>query len=204
MVELLSRSERREGAPAVAPLNVPLFRALLQNLDEERRWVVLDLGQARRQTVALFDGLRCRLDVVDLADDLADLNREDDEAARRARAQSLVTPRHEEPLDLVLCWDLLNYLERPALKTLMACIAKRTRSGAHVHALMCYSTPKMPAVPSHHIPTHDLSLIVIPATGELRNAPRYTPEDLALCMPAYRMDRAMLLRNGMQEFLFRV
>ena len=165
---------------------------------------VRSLAGARGSVLECACGLHDSLDVVDLADDLADLNREDDEAARRARAQSLVTPRHEEPLDLVLCWDLLNYLERPALKTLMACIAKRTRSGAHVHALMCYSTPKMPAVPSHHIPTDDLSLTVIPATGELRNAPRYTPEDLALCMPAYRMDRAMLLRNGMQEFLFRV
>ena len=35
-------------------------------------------------------------------------------------------------------------------------------------------------------------------------APRYTPEDFALCMPRYTVERARLLRNGMQEFLFRL
>ena len=32
----------------------------------------------------------------------------------------------------------------------------------------------------------------------------YTPEDFALCMPRYTVERARLLRNGMQEFLFRL
>lgn len=204
VVELLSREERRDEAPAVAPLNAPLFRAMLQSLDDEHRCVVLDLGPARRQTVSLFNHYRCRLDIVDLAEDLDDINRESEESERRTRAESLVTPRHEEPIDLVLCWDLLNYLKRPALKTFMSCIAARARPGAQVHALMSYSTPKMSAVPCHYIPTDDLCIRVVPATAEQRDAPRYTPEDLALCMPAYRMDRAMLLRNGMQEFLFRI
>jgi hypothetical protein len=34
------------------------------------------------------------------------------------------------------------------------------------------------------------------------DSPRYTPEILGQCMPLYRRERAMLLRNGMQEFLF--
>ena len=38
----------------------------------------------------------------------------------------------------------------------------------------------------------------------VRMAPRYTPEDLAHCLPRYRVERARLLRNGMQEFLFRL
>jgi hypothetical protein len=37
-----------------------------------------------------------------------------------------------------------------------------------------------------------------------RNAPRYTPEDLSQCMPRYSVERARLLRNGMQEYLFRL
>jgi hypothetical protein len=35
------------------------------------------------------------------------------------------------------------------------------------------------------------------------DAPPYSPEDLAMCMPDYVAERGMLLRNGMQEFLFR-
>jgi hypothetical protein len=40
--------------------------------------------------------------------------------------------------------------------------------------------------------------------GRERPAPRYTPEDLARCMPRYSVERGRLLRNGMQEFLFRL
>ena len=48
--------------------------------------------------------------------------------------------------------------------------------------------------------------LVVNATScaEQRDAPRYSPEDLSLCMQGYSIDRAMLLSNGMQEFLFRL
>ena len=40
--------------------------------------------------------------------------------------------------------------------------------------------------------------------GRERPAPRYSPEDLARCMPRYSVERGRLLRNGMQEFLFKL
>jgi hypothetical protein len=204
MVQTLSRSEQRSGDARLAPLNAPLFSGLLGGLEEERRYVVLDLGPAVRETVGLFSGHRCRLDIVDLADDLGRLNglAEDDE--RQMCAESLVRPDSGQSADLVLCWDLLNYLDRPALTTLMACVARRAHRGARVHALMSYAAPDMPALPNHYLPTEDKHLRVVPMTGDRRDSPRYSPEDLSTCMPAYRMERAMLLRNGMQEYLFRL
>ena len=53
-------------------------------------------------------------------------------------------------------------------------------------------------------PVDDHSLRIVANTRKMRPAPRYSPEDLGLCMPDYRLERAMLLRNGMQEFLFRL
>ena len=35
-------------------------------------------------------------------------------------------------------------------------------------------------------------------------APRYSPEDLGIAMGSFEIDRARLLSNGMQEFLFRL
>jgi len=37
-----------------------------------------------------------------------------------------------------------------------------------------------------------------------RIAPRYSPEDLGQWMPAFSVERARLLANGMQEYLFRL
>ena len=49
-----------------------------------------------------------------------------------------------------MCWDLLNYLQRPALKALMARVAARSRPGTLVHALIAYSAPRMPARPDRY------------------------------------------------------
>jgi hypothetical protein len=70
------------------------------------------------------------------------------------------------------------------------------------HALIAYSAPRIPAKPNRYAPTEDYRLRVMPTTNQEMDSPRYTPEILGQCMPLYRRERAMLLRNGMQEFLF--
>jgi hypothetical protein len=187
----------------LAPVNAPLFRRLVESLSEEQRSVVLDLGSVRAETVALLTPFRCRLEIGDLAGGLAALDEEPDRDLRREKAEALLPPARQEPTDIVLCWDLLNYLQRPAIATLMECIAARMRPGAFAHALIVYSGTTMPARPSHFAPLADGRLIETVTTEVPRKAPRYSPEDLGKCMRGFRAESAMLLKNGMQEFLFR-
>ncbi len=186
-----------------APVNAPLFRRLVESLSEERRSVVLDLGPVRSETVALLTPYRCRLDIADLADGLPALDQEPDPALLRERAEALLPPPRKEPIDIVLCWDLLNYLQRPAIAALMACLSARMRPGAFAHLLIVYSGTTMPAQPSRFAPLRDGRLIETVTTDARRNAPRYSPEDLGKVMRGLRSESATLLRNGMQEFLFR-
>ena len=202
---MVSLPNRTAKAPAVepAPVSAPLFRRLVESLSAEQRCVVLDLGTVRSETVALLTPFRCRLEIADLADGLEALDAEPDRDLRWKMAEALLPPARSEPTDLVLCWDLLNYLQRPAITTLMECIAARLRPGALVHALIVYSGTTMPARPSQFAPLADGRLIELQTTDASRPAPRYSPDDLARCMRGFRSESAMLLRNGMQEFLFR-
>ena len=191
--------------PAAAlRFNAPLFGGLLKGLDCGTRCVVLDLGAARAQTVALVGRYRCRLEIADLADGLDGLNAETEPEQLRRSADTLLPALRDESFDAVLCWDLLNYLERPALRALMACIAARSRPGTAVHALIVYAGTHMPARAGQFVPANDHSLIKLSASRPERAAPRYSPGDLMDCMPGYALERAMLLSNGMQEMLFRV
>lgn len=184
-------------------LNAPLFRGLLQGMEDDARRVVLDLGPARSATVATFGRFRCRLEITDLGDAIESLNAAEGPDELRARLVALLPPRRREATDVVLCWDLLNYLEPPALKGLMEEVQQRLRPGSLVHALIAYSTPRMPARPQHIVPTDDYRLVHAPVTSEERPARRYTPDELGRLMGGYVVERAMLLKNGMQEFLFR-
>jgi hypothetical protein len=196
----------RSGKPAPAPgaLNAPLFQSVIERLRGAGRCVVLDLGAARPETIRLLGEFRCRLEIADLADGLEQLNSEQTPRGLRERAESLLPARRREPTDIVLCWDVLNYLTRPALSMLMECIAARGRRGTLAHALVVYSARKMPVRPTRFYPVDEQHLASSVPSQPERDAPRYTPEDFALCMPRYTVERARLLRNGMQEFLFRL
>lgn len=201
-----------KGRPAVAAvassapegLSAPLFHSLIQRLQTGGRWVVLDLGAAHSATIRALGKFRCRLEIVDLAEGLDSLNGEIDARRIRQRAEALLPARRSEPTDVVLCWDLINYLNQPALNAVMECIALRCKRGALAHGLVYYSAKAMPERPSTFIPIDDQHLLQQIQPGRERPAPRYTPEDLARCMPRYNVERGRLLRNGMQEFLFRL
>ena len=182
MISALAKSFSRDEASAPEAFNAPLFTSLVERVPEDRRFVVLDLGAVCPEVISLFGGHRCRVDVADISAGLAELNAQDEEPARRQAAESLLPELHAEAADAVLCWDMPNYLGREALSTLMARVADRARPGTLVHALICYSDPKMPVVPGHYRPGEDGSLTNVAMNGEYCDAPRYTPEDLTLCM----------------------
>lgn len=184
-------------------LNAPLFRGLLQGMEDDARRVVLDLGPARAATVATFGRFRCRLEITDLGEAIETLNAAEGPDELHTALSALLPPRRPEATDLVLCWDLLNYLEPPALKALMGEVQGRLRPGSLVHALIAYSTPRMPARPQYITPTAGYGLEIAPFDTAERTARRYTPDELGRLMGGYVVERAMLLKNGMQEFLFR-
>jgi len=165
---------------------------------------VLDLGAVRSATIRAFGGYRCRLEFVELADGLDALNGEIDPRRIRQCADKLLPARRTEAIDVVLCWDLLNYLNQPALTAVMECIALRCKRGALAHGLIYYSAKAMPERPTTFVPVDDQRIQQLTTPGRERPAPRYSPEDLARCMPRYTVERGRLLRNGMQEFLFKL
>ncbi|MEX2516252.1 MAG: hypothetical protein WD572_04950 [Gammaproteobacteria bacterium] len=193
-------------------LRAPLFAALVEHLRQDQRWVILDLGPAQSASIRFFNRFRCRLDIADLPADLTTLNGTADKHSLRQQCEAILPPAQNNATDVVLCWSLLNYLERPALTAMMATIAARARPGTLVHALIVYSASHMPVQPNRYHPIvvpaangdDSIALASTTVTVANRDAPRYTPDDLARCMPRYQVERGMLLNNGMQEFLFRL
>lgn len=204
MMEPRGAATARAEFDKPATLNAPLFRGLVEGLDIERRLVVLDLGAAETKTIAFFGRFRCRMDIADIADRIEALNADRDAETLPGHAESLLTARHDEPTDVVLCWDLLNYLEPAALAALTRAITARTRTGAHMHALIAYSESSMPVSPGRYVPLEDGRLHDLAPSRTERPARRYTPDDLKRHLPGCKIERARLLANGMQEFVFRL
>lgn len=188
-------------------LHAPLFQTLVEGLDETQRHVALDLGTASTGMLGLLGRSRCRVDIVDLAyfGSIERLNAAEPGAALTGVAESLLpSPRPDDAIDLVFCWDLPNYLSLDALAALMRAIGQRARPYALVHALIFYAGRDMPAHPGRYVPTEAGELMDLSAPGTTVAAPRYSPEDLGKSMRPFEIDRVRLLGNGMQEFLFQL
>lgn len=203
----MGRATARAPMEKPSALKAPLFKLLVDELDESSRYVALDLGAVSTQMLSLLGGFRCCVEIADLARNggVERLNAAGEPDERRATAESLL-PRHGvgEPVDLVYCWDLLNYLKPDAISALTAAIAARVRQGARVHALIVYSERTMPDRPGRWLPTEDGVLVdhAVPSPATIE-APRYSPEFLGRIMGGVAIQHARLLANGMQEFVFR-
>lgn len=203
----MGRATARAPMEKSSALKAPLFKLLVDELDESSRHVALDLGAVSTQMLSLLGGFRCCVEIADLARNggLEQLNADQEQHERLAAAESLL-PEHRvgDPVDLVYCWDLLNYLKPDAISALMAAIGSRAHPDGRAHALIVYYERTMPERPGRWLPAEDGVLVDLavpsPATIE---APRYSPEFLGRIMGGVAIEHARLLANGMQEFVFR-
>ncbi len=156
--------------------------------------------------LALFSESRCCVEIADVAHfgGCGSLNSAEPGAELAEIAEALLPERvTSDPVDVVFLWDLPNYLSLPALKALMQAIGRRSCSGSVAHALIYYSERNMPKFAGRFVPTEGRELENHTLPGELVAAPRFSPEELTVSMGVFAIDRALLLGNGMQEFLFR-
>lgn len=121
------RSQDGEGlaAGAAGPDEEPVFptkafRKFLRILSSRTSPVLLDLGPVIGSNITFFgEQLGCKIFVEDLFGDLDRHAREDrlDQPPASLRHR---LPQEDESVDGILCWNVLDYLERPASQALAA------------------------------------------------------------------------------------
>ena len=205
----LPTSALDSGEPRVATFKAPLLSRILEGDDPQRRAVVLDLGGPCQLLIErLSSTRRLRLEIADLfamggLRVLATLASSEDAGETHAATIRRVLPAaNDEPLDLVLCWDLPNYLPPKVLRYLFDAIARRAAPRCRLHMLIAYSKREMPTAPARYVPELDDRLTQICAESATVKAPRYSPEELASLVGKFRYERGVLLANGMQEFVY--
>jgi hypothetical protein len=203
----MGRATARAPMDKSSTLKAPLFKLLVDELDESSRHVALDLGAVSTQMLSLLGGYRCCVEIADVVRNggLTQLNADQAQNERLAAAE-LLLPRHGvgDPVDLVYCWDLLNYLKPEAISALMAAIRTRAQPQGRIHALIVYSERSMPDRPGRWVPAANGVLVDQAAASPVMiPAPRYSPE-LLVRVGGVTIEHARLLANGMQEFVLRL
>ena len=193
--------------PTDLAFNSPSVGILSQRFSRPGKCQVLDLGAPASSTVAFFSDSACKFYLEDLYrffiapwKDREDNDDEDDDVA--AAIAAALSYDDAARFDLILGWDLFNYMERGAIELLMARIARSCRSGTLL--FLTVSTGAMISSAPARITMTGGGRLHYRSTIDDRSIvnPRLSPTALESMMPGYRLLHSFLLGDEMQEFLF--
>lgn len=179
------------------------FGTLVEHLGGRADCCVLDLGRAFGSNVEFLSRFASKVVIEDLRHTLAALETPYSGADRVCCPLfPALLPWHEDTrFDLILLWNLLDYLERDDISRLATHLASHCRPGALIYAQVSIR-PKIPLMPSNFKIIGDGELDQIMDAGGERDSPRHTQIKLQEALHAFHVKRSFLLRNGLQEYLF--
>ncbi len=200
----LSRSGGRDVAfeETRSEFESPCLKQLSSRLSTGGRHVILDLGPAVGENVRFFAQLRCKLYIADLYESLfaPGIRQPENSRAFQLLLERELPTTSGQPVDVILAWDLLNYLNRDQQRLLADAIAGFCHRSTQLFAMIA-THKEMPARPTAFRVLDRQHLAYEPDRQWLRRSPRYTEPDLRRGLPDFEVDVSFLLRNGLQEYV---
>lgn len=179
------------------------LKALIEQIGDDSVQGVLDLGPAVGTNVDFFSNRSRNFYVADLLRELEKkrLDASDSDIAWDSVFAELLPYEEETRFDVILAWDVLNYLQKYQIEGLARAIQPFCRPGATLYAQIA-TRKSMPAQPRrYHILSNDRLLYQTPSQA-IRPAPLYCEPDLRRMLPGFEVKNTFLLRNGTHEYLF--
>lgn len=182
----------------------PALESLVERLERSAPPSILDLGPALGSNVEFLSGFSGRLSIADfhgtlLADEGLAIRFHEQPAAVLPELLA-AGPGNKAEHDVVLAWDVFNYLNREQMDALGEHLARLTRPGAHLLTLVA-TAPEIPAEPVLYKIEDRSHLRYTVASPRPRKSPRWAPAELGRSLTGFSVDRSYLLRHGVQEYL---
>ncbi|TNF36851.1 MAG: hypothetical protein EP315_03640 [Gammaproteobacteria bacterium] len=178
---------------------------MLGRLSATQHTTLLDTGRARQSSLDFFSDYRCKLYVMDAADELYRLGQ--NIQPESANIHDILTnafrisPPPEQTLDMILLWSLPNYLAPEQLKLLMQYLRPYLSRRVRLHAYI-YNSEHMPAQPASYSIRSDKLVAMDCTDGMQIKCPLYHLAELHHCFSPLQVEHSMILSSGVQEYVF--
>jgi len=186
--------------PPVA-YNSLALRALLRLLQSNRKYHILDLGPALGANLEFWSQFLCRLTVNDFYGEYRARMDSGPEVPAEDLIAELLPFDEQTVFDMILAWDLFNYLDPDEIVPVIGRLDRWCRKGTVLFALIS-SLPQIPSQPSLFRILDRERMTCQARTGETRPCARHQPRILARLLAGFEVTCSFLLRNGSQEYLF--
>ena len=180
-----------------------VLREIVSRLRSGSRKTVLDLGPPSGDNLQFFAARGCKFFISDFFDSLlkeGHAARRDAAAFRRACAQLLPFPE-DTRFDLILAWDLLDYLQLSEVEGLMQHLRRFSHEGTRMMALVSIYQ-QIPDQPCLFSLQDEYRVHFEACSRGLRESLRHKEPDLVGRMMGFEVENCMLLRQGIKEYCF--
>jgi hypothetical protein len=183
--------------PQIEVLSSPGLEEALRATSNGADCKVLDLGSAVSSNIELLSSFASHLQIVDAID--RGKAAEGSGFCRLSALQSLVDD-HRHTFNLVLLWDVLNYLSSEQAERVIAAVAELCFPNARLYAIV-FATDTMPELPNRYRIVDGAHLAYEPTTAELRGAPSLPPAAVEKLLEGFRIEHSFVLRHGVHEYV---
>ena len=174
----------------------------MDSLRSESRHTVLDLGPPLAGNIKFLSALSCRVRIADLHRSLCAESVENRRAeAMGATFERMLPLAPDERFDALLAWDVFDYMRPDQVSSLMARLTPACSPEALV-LVFASTRGRIPAAPLRYRILDRQSLAGDGPLQPERASPRYGQPDLRRMMPGFSVRHSVLLRSGIQEYLF--
>jgi hypothetical protein len=178
------------------------LQALCQRMQSVVTCGILELGPVRSENLDFWSRFHPSIYIADLRSSLPlpDLSPEDSEFVEPDWDRLLGLPGGRS-FDVIFAWDLLNYLELPAVCSLIRYLKRFCRRGTVLFSLI-FDQKQMPNEITIYDIKDEAHLNYENTGSEMRVCLRHQPRALALAMTGFRASDSFRLKNGIVEYLF--
>jgi hypothetical protein len=185
--------------PAYPTKALSKFLKLLQSCEAPS---LLDLGPVVGSNVTFFgEQLACRLRVEDVAADI-DRHVKEDRLADLPAFLSARFPQTPESVDGILCWDVMDFLDRPAATALAASLTRLLKPDGAL--LGFFSTAEgRSQVYTKYVVVDEATLRYRTYAASRQRQRSLLNRDIIRLFEGLRVSDSFLMKNNVREILFR-
>ena len=168
----------------------------------DRRSVrVLDLGPAVATNFEFLSDIGQHIRFADLCGEDGPISRlgEADVRELRRRARGML-PSDWGVFDLVIAWDLINYLDDAQVDPIVERLRDLCREGAFLFAMIA-TGGEFPAVPPRYSIVDRCTLLSSSDSAAVVERPRRPPAAVERILSGFAVERSFILRHGVQEYV---
>ena len=204
--DLFARRRKDDADGADGPVQpTKILDRFLAGLGGRQQPVLLDLGPVVGPNVTFFgEEVGCKILVEDLSKDI-------DRHVTQGKLEELPAffdtrfPQESETIDGILCWDIVDYLDRPSAERLARQLKRVLRPDGVLLAFFSTADPRSSAHPTYtkHVVVDRSHLQYRSYTGTRAKQRPLLNRDIQRLFEPLRITENFLLKSNLREVLFR-